>query len=103
LVPFGQAVSEEKIFLTLANQKKELLFVAIFVGQMEPNEDASCQVLVSDWLMLNKSFPLKLFGQMEPNLAGSSYVGYSIKLLHMVPLRQQTWPPRAILFNEEAL
>jgi hypothetical protein len=34
------AVSEEKIFLTLANQKKELLLVAIFVGQMEPNEDA---------------------------------------------------------------
>jgi hypothetical protein len=24
LAPFGQAVSEEKIFLTLANQKKEL-------------------------------------------------------------------------------
>jgi hypothetical protein len=40
LAPFGQAVSEEKIFLTLANQKKELLLVAIFVGQMEPNEDA---------------------------------------------------------------
>jgi hypothetical protein len=44
LAPFGQAVSEENIFLTLANQKKELLLVAIFVGQMEPNEDASCQV-----------------------------------------------------------
>jgi hypothetical protein len=40
LAPFGQAVSEEKIFLTLANHKKELLLVAIFVGQMEPNEDA---------------------------------------------------------------
>jgi hypothetical protein len=25
LAPFGQAVSEEKIFLTLANQKKELM------------------------------------------------------------------------------
>jgi hypothetical protein len=25
LAPFGQAVSEEKIFLTLANQKKELI------------------------------------------------------------------------------
>jgi hypothetical protein len=48
LAPFGQAVSEEKIFLTVANQKKELLLVAIFVGQMEPNEDASCQV----WLHL---------------------------------------------------
>jgi hypothetical protein len=40
LAPFGQAVSEEKIFLTLANQKKELLLVAMFVGRMEPNEEA---------------------------------------------------------------
>jgi hypothetical protein len=29
--------------------------------------------------MLNKSSPLKLLGQMEPNLAGSIYVRYSIK------------------------
>jgi hypothetical protein len=38
LAPFGQAVSEE-IFLTLANQKKELLLAAIFVGQTERNEE----------------------------------------------------------------
>jgi hypothetical protein len=31
LAPFGQAVSEEKIFLTLANQKKDLILVAMFV------------------------------------------------------------------------
>jgi hypothetical protein len=31
-------------------------------------------ILVSDWLMLNKSSPLKLLGQMEPNLAGNIYV-----------------------------
>ena len=37
LAPFGQAVSEEKIFLTLANQKKELILVTMFVGQMERN------------------------------------------------------------------
>jgi hypothetical protein len=37
LAPFGQAVSE-KIFLTLANQKKELILAAMFVGRMEPNE-----------------------------------------------------------------
>ena len=29
-----------EVFFTLANQKKELLLVAIFVGQMEKNEDA---------------------------------------------------------------
>jgi hypothetical protein len=53
-------------------------------------------ILFSDWLMLKKSSPLKLLSQMEPNLAGSIYVRYSIKLLHMVPFGQQTWPPRAI-------
>jgi hypothetical protein len=39
LAPFGQAVSEEKICLTLANQKQELPLVAIFVGGMGRNED----------------------------------------------------------------
>jgi hypothetical protein len=32
LAPFGQAVSEEKIFLTLANQKKKLILATMFVG-----------------------------------------------------------------------
>ena len=49
-------------------------------------------ILVSDWLMLKQSSPLKLLGQMEPNLAGSIYVRSSIKLLHLVPFGQQTWP-----------
>ena len=40
LAPFGQAVSEEKIFLRLANQKEELILAAMFVGRMEPNEEA---------------------------------------------------------------
>jgi hypothetical protein len=39
LAPFGQEVSEEKIFLTVANQKQELRLAAIFVGQTEPNEE----------------------------------------------------------------
>jgi hypothetical protein len=34
--------------------------------------------------MLKKSPPLKLLGQMEPNLAGSIYVRSSIKQLHLV-------------------
>ena len=49
-------------------------------------------IIVSDWLMLKKSSPLKLLGQMEPNLAGSIYVRSSIKLLHLVPFGQETWP-----------
>jgi hypothetical protein len=89
LAPFCQAVSEEKIFLTVANQKKKLLKFLRFVpfGQQIWLPRA---ILVSDWLMLNKYSPLKLLGQMEPNLAGSIYVRYSIKLLHMVPFGQQT-------------
>jgi hypothetical protein len=42
--------------------------------------------------MLKKSSPLKLLGQMEPNLAGSICVRSSIKFLHLVPFGQQTWP-----------
>jgi hypothetical protein len=42
--------------------------------------------------MLKKSSPLKLLGQMEPNLAGSIYVRSSIKRLHLIPFGQQTWP-----------
>jgi hypothetical protein len=49
-------------------------------------------ILVSDWLMFKKCSPLKLLGQMEPNLAGSIYVRSSIKLLHLVSFDQQTWP-----------
>ena len=49
-------------------------------------------ILVSDWLMLKKSSPLKLLGPMEPNLAGSIYVRPSIKPLHLFPFGQQTWP-----------
>jgi hypothetical protein len=36
--------------------------------------------------------------QIKPNLTGSIYVRSSIKLLHLVPFGQQTWPPRAIPF-----
>ena len=39
LAPSGQAVSEEKIFLTLANKKQELPLAAIFVGGMGRNEE----------------------------------------------------------------
>ena len=57
-------------------------------------------ILVSDWLMLNKCSPLKLLGQIKPNLVGSIYVRYSIKFLHLVTFGQQTWSPRAILFSD---
>jgi hypothetical protein len=62
--------------------------------------DASCQVWFNLWLMLNKSSPLKLLGQMEPNLAGSIYVRSSIKILRFIPFGQQIWLPRAILVSD---
>jgi hypothetical protein len=57
-------------------------------------------ILFSDWLMLKKSSPLKLLGQMEPNLAGSIYVRSSIKFLRFVPFSQQIWLSRAILVSD---
>jgi hypothetical protein len=50
--------------------------------------------------MLNKSSPLKLLGQMEPNLAGSIYVRYSIKLLHMVPFGHRCFLPSLAPFGQ---
>jgi hypothetical protein len=41
--PFQNCVRQpppQKIVLTLANQKKELILAAMFVGRMEPNEEA---------------------------------------------------------------
>jgi hypothetical protein len=83
-------------FLTLANQKQELLLAAIFVGPVHlvPFGQQTWPprtILFSDWLMLNKSSPLKLLGQMEPNLAGSIYVRSSIKFLRFFPFGQQLY------------
>jgi hypothetical protein len=60
LAPFGQAVSEEKIFLTLTNQKQELPLAAIFVDEWDemkklyrgPYIDAFCQA----WFHLAQLF-----------------------------------------------
>jgi hypothetical protein len=45
LAPFCQAVSEEKMFLTLANQKHELSLAAIFVGGTERNGETLLRTL----------------------------------------------------------
>jgi hypothetical protein len=52
LAPFGQAVSEEKIFLTLANQKKELFLAAMFIGQMERNGETAPPSIQDDCCFL---------------------------------------------------
>ena len=70
LAPFGQAVSEEKIFLTLANQKKELILVAKLLAECnqmkklfrESYIDASCLV----WLHFPKQFQRRRFFKQQP-------------------------------------
>jgi hypothetical protein len=46
------------------------------------------------------SSPLKPFGQMNRNLVGSIHGRSSIKIANLVPIRQQTWPPQAILVSD---
>ena len=120
-VPFGQQIWLPRTILVsdwlLLNKSSPLKLL----GQIKPNLAGSIYarssikflrfvpfgqqiwppraILVSDWLMLKKSSPLKLLGQMEPNLAGSIYVRSSIKFLHLVPFGQQIWLPRAILVS----
>jgi hypothetical protein len=44
---------------------------------------------------------LTVANQKQELLLAAIFVGQtSIKLLHMVPLGQQIWPPRAILFSD---
>ena len=49
---------------------------------------------------LNKSSPQKPLGQMNRNLVGSIYGMSSIKIVHFVPIRYQTWPQQAILVSD---
>ena len=39
-VHLAKLFPRRRFFLTLANQKKELILAAMFVGRMEPNEEA---------------------------------------------------------------
>ena len=57
-------------------------------------------ILVSDWLISKKSSPLKPLGQMNRNLVGSILGRSSIKIVHLVPIRIQTWPPQTILVSD---
>jgi hypothetical protein len=44
-------------------------------------------ILVSDWLISKKSFPLKPLCQMNRNLVGSILGRSSINIAHLVPIR----------------
>ena len=57
-------------------------------------------ILVSDWLIFQKSSPLKPLGQMEPNFTGSIYGRSFTKFPHFVLIRLQICPSRAILVSE---
>jgi hypothetical protein len=45
LVPFGPVVSEEKTFLTLANQKQELPLAAILVKMISTGRSNNPEIL----------------------------------------------------------
>ena len=57
-------------------------------------------ILVSDWLIFQKSSPLKPHGQMQPNFTGSICGRSFTKFPHFVPIGLQIWPPRAILVSD---
>ena len=57
-------------------------------------------ILVSDWLISKRSSTLKPLGQMNRNLVGSILGRSFIKSAHLVPIRLQTWPPKAILVSD---
>jgi hypothetical protein len=48
-------------------------------------------------LISKKSSPLKPPGQMNQNLVGSILGKFSINIANLVPIREQIWPPQAIL------
>ena len=61
---------------------------------------ASQAILVSDWMISKKSSTLKLLCQMNWNFVGK-ILGWSfIKIAQFGPIREQTWPPQAILVSD---
>jgi hypothetical protein len=86
---------------TSINQKKELLLVAMFVGQMEPYEEALESILNRCFLPSLVPFGQGVSGEkICLTLAGSIYVRSSIKFLRFIPFGQQIWLPRAILVSD---
>ena len=55
-------------------------------------------ILVSDWSIFFKSFPLKPLGQMIRNVVGSIYGRSSIKIAHSFPIRYKHGRHRRFLF-----
>jgi hypothetical protein len=50
--------------------------------------------------LISKKSSLKTLCQMNRNLVGSILRRSSIKIAHLVPICQQTWPPQAILVSD---
>ena len=57
-------------------------------------------ILVSDWLIFQKSSPLKPHGQMDPNFTGSIYGRSFTKFPYFVPIGLRIWPSQAILVSD---
>jgi hypothetical protein len=68
----------------LTNQKQKLLLAPI-------NTWPPQAILFSDWSILKKSSPLQPLGQKDLKLVGSVLERPFIKIVHLVPIRLQTW------------
>jgi hypothetical protein len=51
-------------------------------------------------LISEKSSPLKPLSQMNQTLVGSILGRFSINIAHFALIREQTWPPQAILVSD---
>ena len=56
-------------------------------------------IFASDWLISKKSSPLKPLCRINRNFIGSILGRTSIKIAHLVAIREQTWPSQAILVS----
>jgi hypothetical protein len=57
-------------------------------------------IIVCDWLIPKKPSPLKSIGQMKRYLVGGILGRCCITIANLVPIRQQTWLPQAILISD---
>jgi hypothetical protein len=91
----GPAIdASHQVSVHLAKRFQRRRFIKIGLSQ---TRIALGGLLVYDWLISKKSFPLKTIGQMNRNLVGSILGRCCIKIANLVPICQQTWPPQAIL------
>jgi hypothetical protein len=72
---------------------------AMFVNGSELQTWPPQAIFASDWLISKKSSPLKPLCRINRNFEGSILGMTSIKIAHLVAIREQTWPEEK-MFSE---